>query len=56
MWQFGILAASLIGAGVAIGMYLPSVFSLGGWLTAILLLFFAFVGRSVAVREHRSTT
>jgi len=56
MWQFGILAASMIGAGVAIGMYLPSAFSLGGWLTAILLLFFAFVGRSVALREHRSPT
>jgi len=54
MWQFGILAASLIGASIAIAVYLPSVFSLGGWFTAIVLLVFAFVGRSVALREHRS--
>lgn len=56
MWQFGILAAALIGGGVAIALYLPSAFSLGGWLTALALLVFAFVGRSVAVREHRSAT
>jgi hypothetical protein len=30
IWQFGVLAASLIGAGVAIALYLPAVFSLGG--------------------------
>jgi hypothetical protein len=51
MWQFGALAALLIGSGLAIGMYLPSVFSLGGWLTAVMLLVFAFVGRSVANRS-----
>ncbi len=56
MWQFGILAAALIGGGVAIAMYLPSGFSLGGWFTALALFVFAFVGRSVAVREHRSAT
>jgi len=54
MWQFGILAASLIGASIAIALYLPPVFSLGGWFTAIVLLVFAFVGRSVSLREHRS--
>jgi uncharacterized protein DUF7010 len=48
MWQFGVLAAFLIGSGVVIGLYLPSIFSLGGWLTALALLVFAFVGRSVA--------
>jgi hypothetical protein len=34
MWQFGILAASLLGAGLAIALYLPSTFILGGWFTA----------------------
>jgi len=29
----------------------PSTFSLGGWLTAVALLAFAFIGRSVAMRE-----
>lgn len=48
MWQFGVLAASLIVVGIGIALYLPTVFSLGGWLTAVLLLVFAFTGRSVA--------
>jgi hypothetical protein len=34
MWQIGILAAPLIGAGIAIALYLPSAFSAGGWFTA----------------------
>jgi hypothetical protein len=53
MPQFGVLAALLIGAGVTIGLYLHSVFSLGAWLTAAVLLLFAFVGRSVALRESK---
>lgn len=53
MWQFGVLAAVLISAGVGIGLYLPSLFSLGGWTTAVLLLGFAFVGRNVAKRDSQ---
>ena len=53
MWQFGVLAAVLLGAGVAMGLYLPSLFSVGGWFTAIVLLVFAFVGRSIALRESQ---
>jgi hypothetical protein len=41
----------LLGAGIAIAMYLPMSFSLGGWLTAVVLLVFAFVGRWVVQRE-----
>jgi hypothetical protein len=48
MWQFGVLAALLIGSGVFIGMYLPAALALGGWLTAALLLIFAFIGRQAA--------
>ena len=56
MWQFGVLAATLLGAGLAIALYLPSAsFSLGGWFTALVLFLFAFVGRSVALREQRSS-
>ena len=51
MWQFGVLAALLVGAGAAIAVYGPSLFSLGGWLTAVVLLVFAFIGRSVALRK-----
>ena len=47
MWQFGALAAVLLGSGVVIGMYLPNVFSLGGWFTAATLLVFALIARSV---------
>lgn len=43
MWQFGVLAAVLIGGGVAIGLLAPEVFSLGGWFTGIILLLFAVV-------------
>lgn len=52
MWQFGALAALLVSSGVLIGMYLPSVFSLGGWLTGLALLVFAFVGRRVARADN----
>jgi len=54
MWQFGVLAAFLIGSGLVIWLYLPSIFSLGGWSTAVMLLVFAFVGRSVALSENET--
>ena len=41
MWEFGVLAAALIGAGVALGLYLPNTFIAGGWVTSILLVLFA---------------
>jgi hypothetical protein len=55
MRQFGVLAALLIGAGFCIGAYLPSAgFSFGGWLTAAILLVFAFILRNAALREQRT--
>lgn len=53
MWQFGLLAAFLIGAGVALGQYLPTNFIAGGWLTGMLLLVFGFLGRGVVRHEGR---
>ena len=41
MWEFGVLAALLIGGGVVIGRYLPDSFMIGGWYTAVVLLLFA---------------
>lgn len=41
MWQYAVLAACLIGGGVAIGLVLPHSFTPGGWYTAIVLLAFA---------------
>jgi hypothetical protein len=53
MRQFGVLAGILISAGLLIGLYLPSSsFSLGGWLTAVTLLVFAFFGRRTALKER----
>jgi hypothetical protein len=51
MWQFGLLAALLVGLGFALALYLPPIFSLGGWLTAVILLVFAFVGRRAALAD-----
>ena len=52
MRQFGVLAAFLISAGVIIGLYIPSTFSLGAWLTAAALLLVAFIGRSAAMKKN----
>jgi hypothetical protein len=41
MWEFGVLAALLIGGGVAIGRFSPDAFTVGGWYTAAVLLLFA---------------
>ncbi len=52
MRMFLVLGAVLIGAGVGIGLYLPGVFSLGGWFTGVVLLLAAFAGRSLAAGER----
>lgn len=52
MWQFGVLAAVLIGAGLVIAYYLPQPISSGAWFTAMALLVFAFVGRNVALQKE----
>jgi len=56
MWQFGVLAALLIGSGLVIGRYLSSIFRLGGWLTALMLFVFALVGRSVSLSHKKTVT
>lgn len=54
MWQFAALTAVLVGGGVLLAMYGPDIFTLGAWLTAAVLLVFAVLGRSVALREERA--
>ena len=54
MKMFGVLAVLLILGGTAIGLYGPPVFSLGGWLTGLLLIIFAFIGRAIVLREEQS--
>jgi hypothetical protein len=53
MKMFGILAGLLIVIGAGLGLYGPDIFSLGGWITAVLLIVFAFVGRYVVLQEER---
>lgn len=53
MRLFGALAVLMIGSGLLIGLYLPVTLTLGGWLTAALLLVFAFTGRQVALADSR---
>ncbi len=49
MRQFAVLAGLLVGSGLIIGLCVPTVFSLGGWVTAAALLVFAFVGSNAAL-------
>ena len=51
MWQYAVLAGALVLAGLALALYVPGAFALGGWVTGALLLSFAFVGRSAALRD-----
>lgn len=53
MRMFGILAVLLVGGGILIALYWSSSFSAGTWITGIILLVFAFVGRTIALREIR---
>jgi hypothetical protein len=49
---FGILAGLLVIIGASLALYGPQIFSLGGWITAFLLIMFAFIGRHLVLREE----
>ncbi len=51
MKMFAILASVLVLAGTWLAVYGPDIFSLGAWLTAVILIIFAFIGRQIALRE-----
>ncbi len=51
MRMFFALCGLLVGAGVIIGLYCPAPASLGAWVTAIILLVFAFLGRGLLSQE-----
>ncbi len=53
MKMFGILAGLLVVIGSGLALYGPDVFSLGGWITAILLVAFAFLGRYLVLLEEK---
>jgi len=41
MWHYGVLSAILVAGGVLLGLRVPDVFSLGGWLTGVVFILFA---------------
>jgi len=47
-------AGPVFSARPAIAFTLPTTFALGGWSTAVVLMVFAFIGRSVALRQSGS--
>lgn len=53
MKMFGILAGLLVVGGLFLALYGPAVFSLGGWITGLLLILFAFLGRRKVHIEER---
>lgn len=54
MKLFGILAALLVAAGAGLALYGPELFSLGGWITGVLLIVFAFLGRYQVLRRGQN--
>jgi len=50
------LAALLVVGGALLAAYGPSIFSLGGWLTAVALIIFAFLGRAIVRKEEQQNT
>jgi hypothetical protein len=53
MKLFSILAALLVVAGAGLALYGPELFSLGGWITGILLIIFAFACRHSVLQEEK---
>jgi hypothetical protein len=53
MKMFGILAGLLIAFGAGLALYGPDVFTPGGWITAVLMTGFAFLGRHQVLQEEK---
>lgn len=53
MKMFGVLSAILILMGTTLALYGPQIFSLGGWITSLVLIVFAFIGRALVLKEEK---
>jgi hypothetical protein len=51
---YGALAALLVLGGLGLALYGPSIFSLGGWLTGLMLIVVAILSRRITHREERN--
>lgn len=52
MRMFAVLAAGLVTLGLTLALYVQLPFAAGGWITGVILLVFALLGRHVALREQ----
>lgn len=53
MKYFAVLCGVMVAGGVMLGLYLHDSFSLGGWLTGVVLVVFGIVGGQIARREGK---
>lgn len=56
MKMFGALSIILIILGAYLALYGSRIFSLGGWLTGIMLIVFAFIGKKIVLHEEAQAT
>jgi hypothetical protein len=54
MPMFAGVCAVLVGGGVALGMWGPGSFALGGWVTAVVLVAAGIAGRVLVARERQT--
>ena len=52
---FRALAVILVCAGAILAVFIPDSFSIGGWITGITLMIFAFIARQQVLRENKET-
>jgi hypothetical protein len=50
---YGALAALLVLSGLGLALYGPPIFSLGGWLTGLMLIIVALLSRRITLREEQ---
>ncbi len=51
---YGVLSALLVLGGLGLALSGPPVFSLGGWLTGVVMIVFAFVSRQLTLQEEQN--
>ena len=54
MRSYALPAIILVVLGAVLALYGPALFSLGGWITGVVLLVFAFYSRMVVLKEEDS--